>query len=647
MYNDGSKPPGIPGSPLSFDEKKRLEVLKAYNILDSSSEEEFDRLTELISVICETPMAAISIVAENRQWFKSKFGISLTETPLEISMCKYAIKQNGLYEVEDAILAEEFKNNPLVTNAPGIRYYAGFPLIDPYGFPLGTLCVMDTKPRKLNDNQRFALSVLAKQIVSKIIYRKELEYKKYFEELFLRSIDMVCIAGIDGFFKMVNPAFTTTLGWSRQEMLDKPFIEFVHPDDKSKTVVEMSKISHGHSTINFRNRYRMKSGEYKVLGWVSTPNIESGIIYAIAHDLTEIMEYESQLQSAEKKFRELFENSPDAIFLEDASGNIIDVNNAALEMQGLTKEELVGTNFRNLVPKEKYVRILTDYKKLFYGIYNTVESVVWSKSRGEIPVEISGKKIIYDNKAVLLLLIRDITERKKIESERTKVIHEKNRIREEQIAQTFKILEEERSRIAMEMHDDVGTGLSSISILSNVIKKSTKDPLLILKNIDKILLSSKNVQESISEIIWAINPKNDTLENLIAYLNFYCLENFGSGSIKLNLLLPEYVPSQMVDGVFRRNIFLVIKEAINNIGKYSECNIVNIRFIIENRNFIISIEDDGKGFTIDKVSRFSNGINNMKKRINSIGGNFMIHSQPGKGTTINVEVPIRHLKALL
>jgi len=159
-------------APVPKNEVKRLNVLWQYEVLDTVPEAIFDDLTELAALICEAPVALISLVDEKRQWFKSKVGISVTETPREISFCTHAINQSDLFIVTDAAKDPRFAKNPLVTAEPKIRFYAGAPLITPDGYAVGTLCVTDRVPRVLREDQKRALRILARHIVAQLELRK-------------------------------------------------------------------------------------------------------------------------------------------------------------------------------------------------------------------------------------------------------------------------------------------------------------------------------------------------------------------------------------------------------------------------------------------------------------------------------------------
>lgn len=160
-------------APLPADEANRLEALTAYNLLDTLPEEVYDNITRLASEICRTPISAISLIDENRQWFKSKQRIDVDETPREESFCAHAIlNPNELFIVPDARLDERFFDNPSTLGHPPVVFYAGIPLINPDGLALGSLCVVDNRPRTLTDNQLLSLRALGSLVTTLFELRK-------------------------------------------------------------------------------------------------------------------------------------------------------------------------------------------------------------------------------------------------------------------------------------------------------------------------------------------------------------------------------------------------------------------------------------------------------------------------------------------
>ncbi len=152
-------------SPIPHNEAKRLNELLEYNLLDTPAEKEFDDIVKLASTICEAPISLISLIDATRSWGKAAIGLESGTGPRDTSFCGHVILKNEFFEIPDTLKDERFFDNPFVLNAPNVRFYAGYPLTTASGSMLGSLCVIDTVPRELNEFQKFALQVLSENVI--------------------------------------------------------------------------------------------------------------------------------------------------------------------------------------------------------------------------------------------------------------------------------------------------------------------------------------------------------------------------------------------------------------------------------------------------------------------------------------------------
>jgi PAS domain S-box-containing protein len=185
------------------------------------------------------------------------------------------------------------------------------------------------------------------------------------DQFFTLSLDLLCIAGLDGYFKRLNPAWEQALGYSIAELLGKPFLSFIHPDDRAATVAEVQRVSAGANTISFDNRYRCKDGSYRWLSWTGTPVLDRQRIYAAARDVTERRQAEEALARERNLLRTLMDNLPDHIFVKDVQSRFLTANLATLHSLGATSlKQVVGRTDRDFLPLERAEQYRADERQV-------------------------------------------------------------------------------------------------------------------------------------------------------------------------------------------------------------------------------------------------------------------------------------------
>lgn len=272
--------------PVPHNEPERLAALKRYNILDTLPEHAFDDATKLVSYICGVPIAHISFIDENRQWFKSEIGIGVSEVPREISFCQYTIMDTKLVEIPDTFLNEQFRDDPNVVDGFKIRFYAGIPLTTPDGYNIGTICAIDHTTKELNDNQRNALSIIAKHVINQLELRTkniELDTQKKIAELAVLAKDSFLANMSHEIRTPLNAVigFTDLLAQTKLDKLQRDYIDSVQIAGENllliiNDILDLSKIESGNLAIEAQpfNLKKTLKHVYDLLKVKASPAVE-------------------------------------------------------------------------------------------------------------------------------------------------------------------------------------------------------------------------------------------------------------------------------------------------------------------------------------------------------------------------------------
>jgi PAS domain S-box-containing protein len=403
----------MPAAPIPANERARLAALERYDILDSGSEAEYDDLTKIAAQICRTPIALISLIDSERQWFKSRVGLEPVETPREQAFCAYAIHDTSVFLVPDALQDGRFSDNPLVLGDPRIRFYAGAPLQTSDGLNLGTLCVIDREPRTLTAEQQEALEALGRQVVRLIEARHR---SRIFAALVEKNTAAMSIVDGAGRMLFVNGAWREQFGREGEEPLGRTKAEWfgaafganLFEDD-----VAVLRSSRPHESIvtgpsNGGERTWLMA-RFPVGGMAGKT-----VLGTVSVDVTRTILAEQRWAEAENKFGRLCVAAPDAIVSGDAAATVVFWNPAAEAMFGYREDEVIGKPWSMLLLPEERARF-ADPERWMRRM--TREFTGLRRDGSEFPAEVSLARWRAGNREFQTCFVRDLTERRRMESQ--------------------------------------------------------------------------------------------------------------------------------------------------------------------------------------------------------------------------------------
>ncbi|TXM72497.1 PAS domain-containing protein [Methylobacterium sp. WL69] len=334
---------------MSDEEVERLRALDRYRLLDTPREQDFDEIAEAAADLCETPIAVVNLVGDGRQFFKAEVGLGVRETPLESSFCRQALLQEEFLCVPDARRDPRFEGNPLVTGDPGLRFYAGALLRTADGHPVGTVCVLDTKPHDLTERQRKGLMRLARQAMGQMELRRSLREQaeqRLLNERILDGASDYAIVATDpeGRVTRWNAGAERIMGWSEAEMLGRPVDAFFTPEDRAdgRPATEMALARDRGRAPDERWHLRRDGSRFWASGEMMPLRDQGGDMIGflkILRDRTAEREAGAALQASELRYRSLVEVSPQVVWFADADGAVSYCNAYWYDYTGLPAGE--------------------------------------------------------------------------------------------------------------------------------------------------------------------------------------------------------------------------------------------------------------------------------------------------------------------
>ncbi|MFV0155204.1 ATP-binding protein [Empedobacter falsenii] len=342
--------------PIPANEKQRLQAVYDYNLQAHDKDEELDVFANAASLICNTPIALVSVFDENYQIIKANCGIEVDAVPRQQTICQFSLMEDEILVIDDVNRFEPAHKIAGV-KAANIQFYAGVPLIDDNGNALGTLCVNDHHPRKLSDKQRSLLIQLGKNITKLLVSKKRKKDAAYFQNIYKISNNLIGVADINGVLKSINPAFKKVLEVKNDQLIpSKNFLDFVSEKDKKKVQMFLADLKTNSGSNHFKClMYSIETKEEKLVEWYTKSNTSyDNEIFLFGRDITLENSKKEELENSERKFRNFFNSSLGLMTIHDLDGNILSINKKGLESIGYTEEESKDLDLKKLIPKANH-----------------------------------------------------------------------------------------------------------------------------------------------------------------------------------------------------------------------------------------------------------------------------------------------------
>ena len=648
---------------LMHEEEIRVSELEKYQLLDAPPDEYLDNLTKFVGQICEVSAAMISLVGKDRQWAKSIYGNSIyEETAREMSFCEHAIGGDEIYEVGDTLENDLFSENPLVTDAPQIRFYAGAPLITPAGYKIGTLCVLDMEPRQLNSEQRDALCVMSRQIMHHLELRRKLDVltksQSQLSDLVDNTSDLIQSISPEGKILFVNRTWLETLGYTREELPSLNIFEVIHPDCQEHCGNIFQRLMNGIDVGLVEVVFQTKDGRRIPLEGRITVRHQHGeavATRAIFRDVTERKKAQLELEASESNYRSLVDNIPGAVYrcTNDLNWEVLYVSPAIEEITGYAAAEFTNRerNFASIVHKDDldYVRKegadLMRRQQSFTLEYRLVRkdgSICW--------VYEQGKKSQSTDREIEGTLF-DITRRKLTEQ------------KEAEARKNAEAADAAKVNFMSRMSHELRTPLNSIIGFSKVMEMGALSEKH-ASNAKRIGHAGKHLLNLINEVLeYTTIEANEVylplkgveIEPIINEVITLVAPLAEERGIKINLNSKGSMNARAL--VDRQHCLQSLLNVVSNAIKYNRQHgtVSILSSTTSSGRICIEVKDNGFGISQDKLCRLFTpldrldadvnhpeiqgtglGLSITKKLVQAVGGEISVHSEVGIGSTFTM-----------
>lgn len=469
---------------------------------------------------------------------------------------------------------------------------------------------------------------------------KEIERRRRQMELdilFKISPDIITIAGLDGKYLKVNPAFVRFIGYSEEEAKQIHPLHYVYHEDRELVLQKLNGLSKGISVGYFENRVVTKTGAVKWIEWTATPVFEEGMVIATHRDITAQKQIEEKLRQSNERYEYATKaTANEAIWDLDLKTHEITWSEVFTTLFGYSslKEDATLGFWENHIHVEDRERVKTG----FNDFLSQSETPNWyceyrfQRQDGSYAYIVDRGYMIFDNEKKPIRVVgamEDISERKKLEEELVR----KERTRHMQIAQAaVSAQEKERADVGKELHDNISQMLTSTKLFLDIMRNKTPDEMLdrSIKNINTIIKEIRNISKALVpssiEDLGLIASLNDLLDN-IRITNIIDIEFY-----------PDSDVETLINENYKLTLYRIVQEQINNIVKHAEAKTVLIELFHENNMIELVVTDDGRGFDPTTVKK-GHGLKNMRSRAELLNGTIEMITAPGKGCKLKVHIP--------